>query len=163
MYSTDSSFETSHLPWPLYVNWTPTTRAQLPRPRSFSFNNGHSVSLTRNVCKRLFSLHILASSSTLRYSYNLGPFTTKASYFLFIVFCIFHLASVSRSHLYVFGHLTLVLQNSLLTSYLVTKIFLGSFVWSISIRYPNSDPFYNVDRQHNLSNSWLVMILQTFL
>jgi hypothetical protein len=43
VYSTDSPFETSQLPWPLYINRTPTPQCSWLAPVSF-LDNGHSAS-----------------------------------------------------------------------------------------------------------------------
>jgi hypothetical protein len=141
MYSTDSPFETSHLPWPLYINWTPATRCSWLDPGIVPWQRTFSQSPIRNVCKRYFHYPYLLAHWLYGTLNNLGPFTTKANYFI-TVFCNFRLALISRNHLYVLSHLTLVLPNSLLTSDLNSKIFLGTFVWSILIicPIPNSPP-----------------------
>jgi hypothetical protein len=121
---------------------------QLTRPRSLSLTTDIQPVADTKCLQKVFSLHTLACSLVLRYSNNLGPFTTRANYFLLIVFCIFRLALISRSQLYAFGHRTLVLPNSLLTSDLNSKIFLGTFVSSILIIFPTNSklfPPFNID------------------
>ena len=66
--------------------------------RSFSSTTDMQPVADTYCFQNVFSLHVLISSLPLRYSNNLGPLTTKAKYFLFIVFCLYRLAFKSRSH-----------------------------------------------------------------
>lgn len=53
-YSIDSPFETSHLPWPVYINWTPATPCSWRGPGLFLWRRTFSQSPIRKVCKRHF-------------------------------------------------------------------------------------------------------------
>ena len=138
MYSTDSPFETSHLPWPLCINWTPATPCSWLGPGLFPWQRTFSLSPIRDVCKRYFHYTNLLAHWPYGTLITLAPLRQGPIIFFSMSFASFLLARISRSQLYAYGHLTPVLPNSLLTSNSNSKIFLGTFVWSIFIIYPTN-------------------------
>jgi len=79
---------------------------------------------------------------------TLAPLRQETIIFLSLSFATFAWLLSLVINSYVFGLLTLVLPNSLPTSDLNSKIFLGTFVWSILLIYPNNSKlFFNINCQ----------------